>query len=118
MLDKSKKVKWWFKNGENEIKYFAVLYKDENGFERGFYVDFIVQFTDGTIGLFDTKSGMTAKDAGPRAEGLQRYIKEQNKKGKKLWGGIVIYVNGTWRYNNEKYNYNPNNLYGWRVLEL
>ncbi len=119
MLDKSKKVKWWFKNGENEIKYFAVLYKDENGFERGFYVDFIVQFTDGTIGLFDTKSGMTAKDAGPRAEGLQKYIKEQNKKGKKLWGGIAIYVNGTWRYNdNEKYEYNPNDLSSWKFLEI
>jgi type III restriction enzyme len=119
LLEKSDKVKWWFKNGENEIKYFAVLYKDENGFERAFYVDFIVQFTDGTIGLFDTKSGMTAKDAGPRAEGLQKYIKEQNKKGKKLLGGIAIFVNGTWRYNdNEKYEYNPNDLSSWKVLEI
>ncbi len=119
LLEKSDKVKWWFKNGENEIKYFAVLYKDENGFERAFYVDFIVQFKDGSIGLFDTKSGMTAKDAGPRAEGLQRYIKEQNKKGKKLWGGIAIFVNGTWRYNdNEKYEYNPNDLSDWKVLNL
>jgi len=75
LLEKSDKVKWWFKNGENEIKYFAVIYKDENGFERAFYVDFIVQFKDGSIGLFDTKSGMTAKDAGPRAEGLQKYIR-------------------------------------------
>ena len=119
LLEKSDKVKWWFKNGENEIKYFAVLYKDENGFERAFYVDFIVQFKDGYLGLFDTKSGMTAKEAGPRAEGLQRYIKEQNKKGKKLWGGIAIFVNGTWRYNdNEKYEYNPNDLSSWKILEI
>jgi len=119
LLEKSDKVKWWFKNGENEIKYFAVLYKDENGFERAFYVDFIVQFTDGSIGLFDTKSGMTAKDAGARAEGLQRYIKEQNKKGRKVWGGITIFVNGTWRYNNnEKYEYNPNDLSNWKILDV
>ena len=119
LLEKSDKVIWWFKNGENEIKYFAVLYKDENGFERAFYVDFILQFKDGSIGLFDTKSGMTAKDAGPRAEGLQKYIKEQNKKGKILWGGIAIFVNGTWRYNdNEKYEYNPNDLSSWKVLEI
>jgi len=59
LLDNSKKVKWWFKNGESEKKYFAVRYKDENGIEKSFYVDFIVQFVDGTIGLFDTKSGMT-----------------------------------------------------------
>jgi len=119
LLEKSDKVKWWFKNGENEIKYFAVLYKDENGFERAFYVDFIVQFKDGSIGLFDTKSGMTAKDAGSRAEGLQKYIREQNKKGRELWGGIAIFVDGTWRYNdNEKYEYNPNDLSSWKVLEI
>ncbi|PIN77840.1 hypothetical protein COV15_01235 [Candidatus Woesearchaeota archaeon CG10_big_fil_rev_8_21_14_0_10_34_12] len=115
LLNKSKKVKWWFKNGETEAKYFAVPYTDENEIERAFYVDFIVQFTDGSIGLFDTKSGMTAKDAGPRAEGLQKYI----NKNKNVWGGIAIYVNGTWRYNDkEKYEYNPNNLSEWKVLEI
>lgn len=115
LINKSDKAKWWFKNGETEIKYFAVLRTD--GFT--FYPDFLVQFKDGSIGIFDTKSGMTAKDAKERAEGLQKYIKEQNKKGKKLWGGIAIYVNGTWRYNdNEKYEYNPNNLSEWKVLEI
>ena len=119
LIEKSEKVKWWFKNGEDEIKYFAVHYKDENSFDRSFYVDFIVQFKDGSIGLFDTKRGMTAKDAGPRAEGLQKYIKEQNKNRKNLWGGIVIYVNGTWRYNDrEEYNYNPRDLSDWEVLEI
>jgi type III restriction enzyme len=117
MLDESDKVEWWFKNGETEIKYFAVPYIDENGYERAFYVDFIVKFKDGTIGLFDTKSGMTAKDAGPRAEGLQKYIKKN--KSKKVWGGIAIFVNGTWRYNDkEKYEYNPNNLSSWKILEI
>lgn len=119
LLDKSNKVKWWFKNGENEIKYFAVLYEDENGFERAFYVDFIVMFENGTIGLFDTKSGITAKGAGPRAEGLQKYIRTENKTGKKLWGGIAIYLDGTWRYNdNEKYIYDPNDLSSWKLLEI
>jgi type III restriction enzyme len=119
MLDNDKKVVWWFKNGESEVKYFAVPYKDENGVDRAFYVDFIFKLKDGTIGLFDTKSGMTAKDAGSRAEGLQRYIKAQNKRGKKLWGGIAIYENGSWRYNDkEKYEYNPNNLSSWEILEL
>lgn len=119
LLDKSNKVEWWFKNGETEIKYFAVLYQDENGDDKSFYVDFIVKFKDGKIGLFDTKSGMTAKDAGPRAEGLHKYIKAQNKKGKKLWGGIAVIERGTWRYNdNEKYNYGSNDLSSWKVLEI
>ncbi len=117
LLDNSNKVEWWFKNGESEIKYFAVPYKDENGIERAFYVDFIIKFKDGTIGLFDTKSGMTAKDAGPRAEGLQKYLKKN--KDRKLIGGIAIFVNGTWRFNDkEKYEYNPNNLSEWKVLEF
>jgi type III restriction enzyme len=115
LLNKSNKVKWWFKNGETEVKYFAVLRTD--GFT--FYPDFIIQFKDGTMGILDTKSGMTAKDAKERAEGLQKYIKEQNKKRKKIWGGIAIFVNGTWRYNdNKKYEYNPKNLSNWKVLEI
>lgn len=119
LLDKSDKVKWWFRNGEGEIKYFAVLYKDENGFERAFYVDFIVVFKDGRIGLFDTKGGMTAIEAGPRAEGLQKYIKIENKKGKKLWGGIVIFEKGAWRYNDkEEYHYDSKNLSDWKLLKI
>lgn len=119
LLDKSDKVKWWFRNGEGEIKHFAVLYKDENGFERAFYVDFIVVFKDGRIGLFDTKGGITAIEAGPRAEGLQKYIKIENKKGKKLWGGIVIFEKGAWRYNDkEEYHYDSKNLSDWKLLKI
>lgn len=118
LLDNSKNVRWWFKNGETESKYFAVLY-EENGHESAFYVDFIVQFEDGSIGLFDTKGGITAKDAKARAEGLQRYIKEQKRKGKNLLGGIVIFVNGSCRYNdNNIYTYNENNLSMWKLLPI
>lgn len=116
LLDNSAKVTWWFKNGESEPKYFAVSCKDS---DRAFYVDFIVQFEDGSIGLFDTKSGITAKDARTRAEGLQQYIKDQKKKGKKLWGGIAVLVNGSWRYNdNETYVYDENNLSSWKLLSI
>jgi len=119
LLDSSNKVDWWHKNREGEKKYFAVPYKDENNKEWAFYVDFIVKFKDGSIGLFDTKSGMTAKDAGPRAEALQKYIKEQNKKGKKLLGGIAIPRGESIIINDkEKYEYNPNDLSGWKILEI
>ena len=119
LLDNSNKVKWWFRNGESEIKYFAVKYQDEFGFERSFYVDFVVQLEDSSVGLFDTKGGFTAKDAKARAEHLQRYIKEQNSRGKNLWGGITINVNGIWRYNDDEvYSYNEKDLTKWRLLEL
>lgn len=115
-LNASDRVKWWYKNGETEIKYFAILRSDN----RAFYPDFIIQFKDGTIGIFETKSGFTAgEDAKERAESLQRYIKKQNKSGKKIIGGIAICVNGTWRYNDkENYKYNPEDLSNWKVLDL
>ena len=117
LLDASKKVRWWFKNGESEIKYFAVLRTDSGAF----YPDFIIQFKDGRIGIFETKGDRTAEttDARPRAEGLYRYIKAQNKLGKTLFGGIAINKNGSWRYNdNETYVYNENDLRDWKILDF
>jgi len=74
---------------------------------------------DGTVGLFDTKLGRTAEDAKYRAEGLAKYIKKQNKKGKILHGGIVTSVDKNWRLNNkESYNYNPNDWSDWEFLDL
>ena len=103
LIDNSDKVKWWFRNGQGEIKYFAIPYKDKDGIERSFYVDFIVMAKDGRIGLFDTKKGFTAELAMERAEALARYIKEQNKKQKnKLWGGIVTFKDGSCRYNDSE----------------
>ena len=50
---------------------------------------------------------------------VQKYIEEQNKKGKKLFGGIVIPVDENWRYNdNENYFYNPKDLKDWKFLNL
>jgi len=117
MLNKSKKVKWWYKNGETEIKYFAVLREDD----QAFYPDFIIQLKDGTIAIFETKEGITAKEeeVKERAKALYKYIKTQTKKKKKIIGGIAIPINRTWRYNdNEKYKYDPNDLSNWKVLNL
>jgi hypothetical protein len=51
---------------------------------------------------------------------LQIYIKEQNKKGRKLWGGIVIYKDGSFMYNDsEKYSFNEKALgTDWEILSL
>jgi hypothetical protein len=75
--------------------------------------------SDGRIGLFDTKGGLYAKTAKERAEGLSKYIKLENKTGKKLFGGIVIKDKDSWRLNDsDKYNYNPNDLKDWKFLEI
>lgn len=117
-LDESSEVKWWFKNGERDATYFAVPYKDEANEFQSFYVDFIVKFSDGRIGLFDTKSGWTAKEAGTKSDGLQKYIEEQNKNKKIFFGGIVIPKSGSfYTYTNIPYKFDKD-LIGWKLLEF
>jgi len=87
-LEKQGRIHWWFKNGDRDAVFFAVPYQ-ENGDKKPFYVDFIVRLKDGSTGFFDTKSGLTRQVAGSKIDGLNAYIKEQNKKGKNLFGGIV-----------------------------
>lgn len=112
------KVEWWFRNGSQDGSYFAVPYT-ENEQQHAFYIDFIVKTKDGRIGLFDTKAGITAATAGPRAEGLATYIAEQNKRGKKLWGGIVVREKNSWRYHAGKnYAFDPKALKGWEFLDF
>jgi len=50
---------------------------------------------------------------------IKKYLNKN--KDKKVWGGIAIFVNGTWRYNDndkEKYEYNPNDLSSWKIIEI
>lgn len=119
------KIVWWWKNGENKKDYFGIKYEYPTGIIHTFYPDYLVQFTDGRIGIFE------AKDAGDRdgttytkakAEKLQEYIKEQNKKGKKLFGCIAIEKNGRWKINQkEKYDWSKcerNDWSNWEDLKF
>ncbi|MCG3139885.1 MAG: hypothetical protein HDKAJFGB_00805 [Anaerolineae bacterium] len=116
LANECQNVAWWFKNGEQDGTFFAVPYS-ENEIEKPFYVDWIVKFADGRVGLFDTKSGITARDAKARAAGLARYIAQENKNGKNLFGGIVTQKDDSWRYNDrENYSYNENDLSAWKYL--
>jgi type III restriction enzyme len=113
---KAGEIEWWYKNGENDSKHFAIPY-DDKGTNRPFYVDWIVKYKNGKLALFDTKSGITAETAKSKAEGLYKYIKGQNSKGKNLFGGIVINKDGSWRYNDNKiYEYDKTNLKSWKYL--
>ena len=113
---KASDIEWWYKNGESDAKHFAIPYDDKDT-NRAFYVDWIVKYKNGKIGLFDTKLGITAETAKSKSEGLYEYIKKQNARGKNLVGGIVIKKDNSWRYNdNEIYEYNKNNLKAWRHL--
>jgi type III restriction enzyme len=110
-------IEWFYRNGESDATAFAIPYSNSQGEETLFYLDWIVKFADGHIGLFDTKSGITAETAKTRAEGLAAYIKSENEKGKNLFGGIIIKKDGSWMYNdNEQYEYNLNDLSLWKYL--
>ena len=99
-LERSPNVEWWFKNGDRDATFFAVPYN--NGEEKPFYVDFIVKMKDGRIGLFDPH-GRYLRDFEAKNDGLYKYIKKENKKGKKVFGGIVANTDpreykGRWVY--------------------
>ena len=101
-IDHNEQVLWWYKNGDRGRKYFAIEYweLDEKAVSHrsAFYPDYIIKFKDGTIGIFDTKSGFTAEDknAEQKANALQKYLREHIDL--KLWGGFVIPgKNGTWQ---------------------
>lgn len=117
-LDNHNSVEWWFKNGEAYGTYFAVPYKDESDEDQSFYIDFIVKFKNDRIGLFDTKSGWTAKEAGNKSDGLQQYIKDQNKKGKKVFGGIIHPKAGSfYTYIDIPYKYDKD-LTDWEIIDF
>lgn len=118
-LEKSEKIEWWFKNGDRDATFFAVPYI-ENGEQKPFYVDFIIKFKDGNIGLYDTKSGRSVKDAREKSDGLQEYIKSH----KNIRGGIVSNTNSTdfsgrWMvYLGKGSELNPDDFKNWELLEI
>lgn len=119
-LEKSIQVVWWFKNGDRDATFFAVPYT-ENGDQKPFYIDFIVQLKNGSIGLFDTKSGNTIKDAKEKSDGLQYFL---NQRSKKFLGGIVANTNskdfsGRWMcYKGIGSELNPDNFANWDLLDI
>lgn len=88
--ENKKKVAWWWQNGNEHMALnFGVKYGEDFTFQP----DFLVLFTDGRLGIFDTKASGDREDQNKlKAEALQKYIKEENKRKKKevVFGGIVI----------------------------
>jgi len=121
-LERPNKVAWWFKNGDRDAVFLAVPYQ-ENGDKKPFYVDFIVRMKDDSIGLFDTKSGLTRQVAGPKVDGLYTYIKKHNRKGTKLFGGVVTNTDarnytGRWIFFNKGAKVFTNSFDNWENLIL
>ena len=85
-------IHWWYKNGDKGKEHFAVTYKNLRGDEQLFYVDFVVCFKSGTIGLYDTKTRNSDPEAPKKHEALVEFIEKQNKENSesKMTGSILI----------------------------
>ena len=114
----SAKIDWWYKNGEGKKDFLGIRY-EENGFPMTFYPDFIVKLKSGSVLIGDTKAGITASDATPKANALQQYLESQKLLGKNLIGGIFIEDGtGKWRINQHKsYSYDRHDLTSWDFIE-
>ena len=114
-LEGNENVDWWFKNGENQEKYFAIIYDDENGKKHKFYVDFIVKNMKGKIWLLETKEGTTLKEISThhKSNRLIEYLSDK----KDIMGGIVKYNEGqnVWSYHTAP-NYNSDIIANWDGL--
>ncbi|MDO8604378.1 MAG: hypothetical protein Q7K40_03200 [bacterium] len=70
-----------------------------------FYPDWIIRFSDGRMGIFDTKKGNTATstETADKTNALQQKLKVF---GKKFIGGIAVQEAGVWYYNDSpKYSF-------------
>ena len=103
-------IKWWYKNGDGSQGDFAVAYQDSKKETRSFYVDYLIMHQDGTIGLFDTKTKGSDKEAVYKHNALVEYMAAL---GKKVVGGILIYDGFNWKYP-ESTIANDDDLSTWR----
>lgn len=99
-------IEWWWKNGESKQEYFGIKYEYEQQIFT-FYPDYLVQLSDGKIGIFEIKDsgdrdGKTFTKA--KAESLQKYLVDT--KNERLFGGIVIKRGPDWLINSQsEYNW-------------
>lgn len=111
MLEDSNKVEWWYKNGEAQQQYFALSYQtvdEETKLTKlaNFYPDYIVRYTDGSIGIYDTKAGRTVTEQAThdKSDALRAYIAAENSNGANLSGGILNKRNdGIYLFTGAKY---------------
>lgn len=116
-------IDWWYKNGDQGKEHFAIDYINLQKESRLFYVDFVIKFKSGKIGLFDTKTKRSDLEAPNKHNALIAYIERENTTNTKrvLFGGVIILdeVNDilTWRYCNNRID-DTNSFTGWDFLNL
>ncbi len=121
LVQHSNVIDWWYKNGDQGQDHFAVPYRNLQDELRLFYVDFIIKFKSGKLGLFDTKTRRSDLEAPKKHNALVEFLETQNKTNasQTLIGGILIpdETSGvvTFRYCTNRIE-DTNDLTGWEFF--
>ncbi|MGI4735772.1 MAG: DEAD/DEAH box helicase [Janthinobacterium lividum] len=97
-------LRWWYKNGAGTRTDFSVAYqRTERGETRlaPFFVDFIILFADGTLGLFDTKTLGSDEYLRVKHNALNAWVAKRNaQQPGSTVGGVLIRDEHTklWKY--------------------
>jgi len=108
------KLDWWYKNGVENKSDFSIDYINSKGETSLFYIDFIILFTNQTLGFFDTKSKGSDPEMVFKHNALIDYIAKINRIA---IGGVIVKENGSWRYPSLKIenNYDVSN---WAFFDI
>ena len=117
-LEEKDNVEWWFKNGDRGSEFFSIPY-EENGYEKLFYVDFLVKVYDNRIGFFETKGIKGhggAIDSKEKIKALKKYLDLQEDR---FFGGVVAQKDNGWKiYDEHGQDFDVKNDDNWILLEL
>lgn len=108
-------IKWWYKNGASSREDFAIPYKKKNGSDSLFYVDIVIQFSNGTLGLFDPKTIESDPENINKHNALIEFIEKRNEKKKPTIGGIILPKQGSWHFCRNRIA-NDSDLTGWDIF--
>lgn len=93
-------VAWWFKNGVGDMTNFSIPYVQKSGKHQNFYPDFIIQFVNGTLGIFDTKTLNSDIEFIQKHNASVAFAKGRSELGKPTIAGIMVRDRaGVFRYN-------------------
>lgn len=114
-LEQSRHVQWWYRSFDRGEQYFSIAYGAK---KEGFFPDYLVQGTDGTIYIIETKGGKNADIddySSAKFNALKNYIEEVAPEKKFAFvrpdGERLV-------YSNTSYEKDITNREVWKPLEL
>lgn len=115
LIENEEHIQWWYKNGSSNKDDFAISYDKKDKTLTLFYVDMVVKFKNGVLGLFDPKTKGSDPESVVKHNALIKYIDDLNSKGKNVIGGIIIEDKGSWRFCCNQIE-NDTDLQGWNFF--